>query len=175
MAEIDWNYYLLSMIGTLIVVIIGGIIVDRILKIKWRETTRDKRKINEVLRGISKGGRIYKYEKDWLKRGSSDNHFVATYIGDLISKDDFLAIQNSISIISRYTWFSNIKEFWEVRENILDLNGKINDIFESKPIFTLNEKSISLNSTDKLINEFIKKVNVSLKLYFEIILLKDRD
>ena len=36
-------------------------------------------------------------------------------------------------------------------------------------------KSISLNSTDKLINEFIKNVNVSLKLYFEIILLKDRD
>ncbi len=177
MVEIDWNFYIISLIGALIIGVIGGLILDWIriyLKIKWRETSGDKREINEVLRRIRKGGRIYQYEKDWLKRGSSDNHFIATFIGDLIREQDFIDIQNSINIISKYRWFSNIKKFWEVREKILDLNGKINEIYESKPIFILNEQSISLNSKDILINEFIKNVNECLKLYFEIIVIEYR-
>lgn len=163
---------------TLIVGIISGIILDRILKlqkIKWRETSGDKRTINEALRCIRKGSKLYHYEKDWLERKSADNHFIAMFVASLIDPHDFQHCQVSISIFSKYRWFSKIRKFWKVKETILDLNGKINEIYESKPIFTLNEKSISLDSKDKLIKEFIKNVNVSLKLYFEIILIKYRD
>ena len=174
MVEIDWNNYLLSMIGTLIVVIIGGIIVDRILKIKWRETPRDKRNINKKLREIRKVEGTYQYEKDWLKRGSSDNHFIASFISHLISENDFAVIHDSINIFSRYTWFSPIKEFWNVRDNILELNDRINAIYEKKTIFTLYEKTISSENNDDIINNFIERVNMCLKLYFDIILIEDR-